>query len=209
MVYLFEFLIACLLLTAPFHILQDDIVYAELTVRENLIFSGKFQLPGDTPREEIEDLADETMAGLGLSRVMNSIVGDVNRRGVSGGEKKRVNIGLELMSRYADGMPTMFALLCHGPITIFHVIDRPKLLYLDEPTSGLDSSSAMLVMQSLRNLVEQQGMTICSVIHQPRKFIFELFDSLILLGGGGFVVYHGEVDKVEKYFNKLNYVSPN
>ena len=80
-------------------------------------------------------------------------------------------------------------------------------MYLDEPTSGLDSSSALLVMQSLRNLVEHQGMTICSVIHQPRKFIFELFDSLILLGVGGFVVYHGEVDKVEKYFNKLNYVS--
>ena len=66
---------------------QDDIVYAELTVRENFIFSGKFQLPAGTPTKEIEDLADETMASLGLSRVMHSIVGDVTRRGVSGGEK--------------------------------------------------------------------------------------------------------------------------
>ena len=79
--------------------MQDDIVYSELTVRENLIFSGKFQLPKGTPIQEIEDLADATMASLGLSCVMHSIVGDVHRRGISGGEKKRVNIGLELMVR--------------------------------------------------------------------------------------------------------------
>lgn len=78
---------------------KDDIVYAELTVRENFIFSGRFQLPPDTTPQEIEDLADATMASLGLSRVMHSIVGDVTRRGVSGGEKKRVNIGLELMAK--------------------------------------------------------------------------------------------------------------
>ena len=85
-------------------------------MRENFVFSGQFQLPKGTPIEEIEDLADETMANLGLSRVMHSIVGDVTRRGVSGGEKKRVNIGLELMS-------------------------RPRILFLDEPTSGLGKFS--------------------------------------------------------------------
>jgi ABC-type multidrug transport system ATPase subunit len=58
-------------------------------VRENLIFAGKFQLQAGTSSDEIEDLADKVMASLGLSRVMNSMVGDVNRRGVSGGEKKR------------------------------------------------------------------------------------------------------------------------
>jgi len=90
---------------------QDDIVHAELTVRENLIYSGRFTLPRGTPMRAIEDLADSVLANLGLSRVANSMVGDVNRRGVSGGEKKRVNIGVELMS-------------C------------PSLLFLDEPTSG-------------------------------------------------------------------------
>jgi ABC-type multidrug transport system ATPase subunit len=75
---------------------KDDIVFAELTVKENLIFSGKFRLPKETPANIIEDLADETLANLGLSRVANSLVGDVKRRGVSGGEKKRVNIGLEV-----------------------------------------------------------------------------------------------------------------
>lgn len=76
--------------------LQDDIVYAELTVKENLMYSGRFQLPAGTPLDEIEDLADATLASLGLSRVANSIVGDVTRRGVSGGERKRVNIGVSL-----------------------------------------------------------------------------------------------------------------
>ena len=78
---------------------QDDIVHAELTVRENLIYAGKFMSPRGTSLRKIEDLADSVLANLGLSRVANSIVGDVNRRGVSGGEKKRVNIGVELMSR--------------------------------------------------------------------------------------------------------------
>ena len=71
-------------------------MYAELTVKENFMYSGRFQLPAGTPLDEIEDLADATLASLGLSRVANSIVGDVHRRGVSGGEKKRVNIGLEV-----------------------------------------------------------------------------------------------------------------
>ena len=83
-----------------------------MTVRENLLFSGKFRLQRGTPEAAIEDLADETLANLGLSRVANNLVGDVKRRGVSGGEKKRVNIGLELMA-------------------------SPSLLFLDEPTSGL------------------------------------------------------------------------
>jgi ABC-type multidrug transport system ATPase subunit len=77
---------------------QDDIVYAELTVRENLIYSGRFRLPRGTTDEEIAELADETLANLGLARVADSPVGDIRRRGVSGGEKKRVNIGLELMA---------------------------------------------------------------------------------------------------------------
>jgi ABC-type multidrug transport system ATPase subunit len=162
---------------------QDDIVYTELTVRENFVYSGKFQLPDGTPLDDIEDLADATLASLGLSRVANSIVGDVRRRGVSGGEKKRVNIGLELMS-------------------------RPRALFLDEPTSGLDSSSALLVMRTLRALVENQGVTVCSVIHQPRKIIFDLFDDLILLGVGGKIVYNGTTDGAQGYVERLNYRLP-
>ena len=77
---------------------QDDIIYPELTVRENFVFSGRFRLPKGTSDDEIKELADETIANLGLARVANSLVGDVKRRGISGGEKKRVNIGIELMA---------------------------------------------------------------------------------------------------------------
>ena len=91
---------------------QDDIMYAELTVKENLMFAGKIRLPHGTSHNDIEDLADEVIADLGLTRVSSSIVGDVTRRGVSGGEKKRVNIGLELMS-------------------------KPSILFLDEPTRSV------------------------------------------------------------------------
>ena len=162
---------------------QDDIVYAELTVFENLVFAGRFKLPRGTSIDTIEFLAEEVLADLGLSRVANSLVGDVYRRGVSGGEKKRVNIGLELMA-------------------------KPSILFLDEPTSGLDSSSAMVVMSSLNNLVKSQGMTVCSVIHQPRKQIFEQFDSLILLGVGGRIVYHGEVSSLLEYLEQRGYNLP-
>jgi ABC-type multidrug transport system ATPase subunit len=162
---------------------QDDIVYAELTVRENLIFSGRFRLPKGTTDEEIAELADETLANLGLARVADSQVGDIRRRGVSGGEKKRVSIGLELMA-------------------------LPSILFCDEPTSGLDASSALLVMKSLKHLVEKDGVTVVSVIHQPRKFIYDLFDSLILLGVGGRMVYHGPTENAETYFRRLNYNLP-
>eukprot|EP00980_Cylindrotheca_fusiformis_P018929 scaffold6322_cov59-Cylindrotheca_fusiformis.AAC.25 len=162
---------------------QDDVVYADLTVRENLLYAGKLMLPRCTTLGEIEDLADTTLANLGLVRVANSLVGDVKRRGVSGGEKKRVNIGLELMA-------------------------KPACLFLDEPTSGLDSSSAMLVMSSLKSLVSSDGVTVVTVIHQPRKFIFDLFDSLILLGFGGNTVYSGPALEAYDYFRNLDYVLP-
>ena len=85
---------------------------------------------------------------------------------------------------------------------------KPSFLCLDEPTSGLDANSALLVMESLKTLVETRGTTICSVIHQPRKFIYELFDSLILLGVGGKMVYHGPVAGTEQYFKNLCYELP-
>jgi len=159
---------------------QEDIVYPDLTVRENLIYSGRLQLPAGTSEQEIAELADATMASLGLSRIANSLVGDARRRGVSGGEKKRVNVGLELMK-------------------------RPKILFLDEPTSGLDSRSAFVVMESLKRLVTTQGMTVATVIHQPRTDIYDMFDSLFLLGVGGCTVYHGPATECRSYFESLGF----
>ena len=78
---------------------QEDIVYPDLTVKENLLYAGRLMLPAGTSGEEIAELADEVMASLGLSRIANSLVGDASRRGISGGEKKRVNVGIELMKK--------------------------------------------------------------------------------------------------------------
>lgn len=155
----------------------------KIIVRENLIYAGRFKLPPETTDEEIEELADDVIANLGLMRARDSIVGDVRRRGVSGGEKKRVNIGVELMG-------------------------KPRVLFLDEPTSGLDASSSTLVMASLKSLVHDDGVTIVSVIHQPRKFIFELFDNVILLGDGGKIVYHGGPQLTQAYFENIGYTLP-
>lgn len=165
---------------------KDDVMHAELTIKENFLFTGKLTLPRGTSIHDILALASDVINDLGLERVANSIVGDISRRGVSGGEKKRVNIGLELMR-------------------------KPSVLFLDEPTSGLDASSAMYVMHSLSKLVRNQGMTICATIHQPRKQIFDMFDSLILLGVGGKLIYHGEVSgsKMSNYFNALGYKNIN
>jgi len=159
---------------------QDDIMYGELTVLENLLYSGRFRLPRGTSYEEIAELAEEIIASLGLVKVRNSIVGNIEQRGISGGEKKRVNIGLELMS-------------------------KPRILFLDEPTSGLDASSSSLVVGSLRALLDDNGVTIVSVIHQPRKSVYDLFDNIILLGSGGKMVYHGPAKDAEVYFKTMGY----
>jgi len=161
---------------------QDDIVYPDLSVRENLLYAGRLYLPRGTSESEIDSLADETMAQLGLSRIADSLVGDARRRGVSGGEKKRVNIGIELMK-------------------------KPCILFLDEPTSGLDSRSAFVVMEGLKRLCTQ-GMTVTTVIHQPRTDIYDFFDNLFLLGVGGCTVYSGPATEARSYFERLGYVMP-
>lgn len=83
-----------------------------------------------------------------------------------------------------------------------------SIIFLDEPTSGLDATSAMLVMSSLSYLSKHLNVTIVAVIHQPRAFIFELFDAIVLLGLGGNMVYHGPVQGCISYFTNLGYVLP-
>ena len=98
---------------------QDDIVYTELTVKENLLYSGRFQLEAGIKKHEIEDLADEVLANLGLTKVKDVVVGDVGKRGISGGERKRVNIGVELMRK-----PQILFL---GKFDEFNLLVRPNI----------------------------------------------------------------------------------
>nr|XP_043624309.1 ABC transporter G family member 28-like [Erigeron canadensis] len=156
---------------------QDDIVHGDLTVEENLWFSAKCRLPAKLSRAEKVLVVERVIESLGLQHVRNSLVGTVEKRGISGGQRKRVNVGLEMVM-------------------------EPSLLILDEPTSGLDSSSSQLLLKALRREA-LEAVNVCMVVHQPSYSLFRMFDDLILLAKGGLVAYLGPVKKVEEYFSGL------
>ncbi|XP_072968125.1 ABC transporter G family member 28-like [Typha angustifolia] len=156
---------------------QDDIVHGNLTVEENLWFSARCRLSADMSKADKVLVVERVIESLGLQAVRDSLVGTVEKRGISGGQRKRVNVGLEMVM-------------------------EPSLLILDEPTSGLDSSSSQLLLRALRREA-LEGVNICMVVHQPSYALFKMFDDLILLAKGGLTVYHGSVKKVEEYFSTL------
>lgn len=160
------------------YVVQDDIIMGTLTVRENLMFSANLRLPNTTPMEEKERRVNEVMDDLRISHVAESRVGTQFMRGVSGGERKRTNIGMEL-------------------------IVNSSVLFLDEPTTGLDASTANTVMELLHNIA-RKGKTIIASIHQPRFSIFKLFDRMIILSKG-LPVYHGPAKDGTTYFSELGY----
>uniref|UniRef100_A0A672HHM3 Broad substrate specificity ATP-binding cassette transporter ABCG2 n=1 Tax=Salarias fasciatus TaxID=181472 RepID=A0A672HHM3_SALFA len=157
------------------YVVQDDEVMGTLTVRENLRFSAALRLPGSVPQSEKEARVSHLIKELGLTKVADSKVGTAMTRGVSGGERKRTNIGMEL------------------------IID-PAVLFLDEPTTGLDASTANSVLLLLKRSVK----TIIMSIHQPRYSIYRLFDTLSLLVGGR-MVYHGPAPNALDYFANIGY----
>ncbi|CAL9084738.1 unnamed protein product [Musa textilis] len=156
---------------------QDDIVHGNLTVEENLWFSARCRLSAGMSKPDKVLVVERVIESLGLQAVRDSLVGTVEKRGISGGQRKRVNVGLEMVM-------------------------EPSLLILDEPTSGLDSSSSQLLLRALRREA-LEGVNICMVVHQPSYTLFKTFDDLILLAKGGLTVYHGSVKKVEEYFAGL------
>lgn len=115
-----------------------------------------------------------------LWKVQHSFIGDENTRGISGGQRKRVNIGIELAA-------------------------APLALFADEPTSGLDSTSALQVATTLQG-VAALGVTVVAVLHQPRYEIFEKFDELLLIAPGGRTAYLGPQNEVVNYFESLGYI---
>ncbi|XP_010184629.1 PREDICTED: ATP-binding cassette sub-family G member 2 [Mesitornis unicolor] len=161
------------------YVVQDDVVMGTLTIRENLKFSAALRLPKSVKEQEKNERVDQIIKELGLSKVADSKVGTQFTRGVSGGERKRTNIGMEL-------------------------IMDPAILFLDEPTTGLDASTANTVLLLLKRMA-QQGKTIIFSIHQPRYSIFRLFDNLTLLAAGR-VLYHGPAQHAIDYFQSLGYM---
>jgi ABC-type multidrug transport system ATPase subunit len=162
---------------------QEDIMHRTLSVVEILRFNAAMRLPRGVRESEREDLVEDILDILNLKKVKYSLIGDENKRGLSGGERKRVNIGMELA---AD----------------------PSVLFLDEPTSGLDSSSAVQVCKCLKTIAARSNMTIVCVIHQPRPEVFQLFDSVLFLAPGGRTVFQGGVDEASAYFGEIGYPVP-
>ncbi|KAK1613388.1 hypothetical protein QYE76_037061 [Lolium multiflorum] len=161
---------------------QDDIVHGNLTVQENLWFNARCRLPAEMSQAEKVLVVERVIEALGLQPVRDSLVGTVEQRGISGGQRKRVNVGLEMVM-------------------------EPSVLILDEPTSGLDSASSLLLLRALRREA-LEGVNISMVVHQPSYTLYNMFDDLILLAKGGMTVYHGPVKKVEEYFQGLGIVVP-
>jgi len=137
---------------------QDDIMHPELTVREVLYYSARLKSPGTTD-EEIHARAERVCRDLNLFKQLDTPIGSATRKTLSGGQKKRVNLGMELMT-------------------------DPKVLFLDEPTSGLSSKDTRDVMEILRNLADSKGIAIIITIHQPSARVYQLMDKVIYLKAG-------------------------
>eukprot|EP00658_Telonema_sp_P-2_P071283 TRINITY_DN6056_c0_g1_i1.p1 TRINITY_DN6056_c0_g1~~TRINITY_DN6056_c0_g1_i1.p1 ORF type:complete len:990 (+),score=136.95 TRINITY_DN6056_c0_g1_i1:62-3031(+) len=161
---------------------QDDVVHSDLSIRENLYYSAMVRLCAETSKDEVDRVVNHALEYLLLKHVQDSMVGDVENRGISGGQRKRVNIGIELVA-------------------------QPSILFLDEPTSGLDATTALALMYVFKDLA-RTGVTIMSVIHQPRPAVFFGFDSVLLLCPGGKVVFEGPVEGAVPYMESLGLKAP-
>jgi ABC-type multidrug transport system ATPase subunit len=151
-----------------------------MTVRECLEFAARLKLPGT--EEEKLSRVDDLIATLKLKKCENTKIGGPLVKGVSGGERKRTSIGVEL-------------------------ITDPSLIFLDEPTTGLDSFTATSVMATLGQLAQYGNRTVVSTIHQPNSDIFEKFDRLLLLARGK-IIYFNEASKSVEYFASINFPCP-
>ena len=154
---------------------QDDLLNERLTVYQNLIFAARFSF-GSMPEPDIAQLAEKTLQSLGLWEVRDKEVGSPAKKTISGGQRKRLNIGLEL-------------------------IREPSVLFVDEPTSGLSSSDSLRTMELLKNLA-LAGKLVFVIIHQPSASIFRMFDRLLVMDQGGHSVYYGHPLEAIAYFRK-------
>ena len=155
---------------------QDDLLMEDLTVFENLYFAARLCF-GHYSKEQITECVERVLTSLGLSETRDLKVGSPLEKTISGGQRKRLNIGLELLR-------------------------VPAILFVDEPTSGLSSRDSENIMDLLKELA-LRGKMIFVVIHQPSSDIFKMFDTLIILDVGGFQIYYGNPVESVNYFQEI------
>lgn len=165
------------------YVQQHDIMYSLLTVKETLTYQAMLHLPSTYCRENIRKTVDGITNLLRINSIADHLVGSDEIHGISGGQRRRVSIGMAL-------------------------VRNPSILFLDEPTSGLDSSTSLSLIKLLRTLAEDFNMTVVTIIHQPRYELFETCHKILLLGCNGRVVYTGETRNVKSYFESLTYEFP-
>jgi ABC-type multidrug transport system ATPase subunit len=157
---------------------QDDVLHPHLTVRETLAFCAMLRLPRSAPAAAKAAAAEAVIAELGLAACADTVVGNAFVRGVSGGERKRVSIGHELLV-------------------------NPSLLVLDEPTSGLDSTAAARLVATLA-AVARKGRTVVASVHQPSTRVYRMFDAVLLLAEGSCLYYGAGRDAMD-YFASVGF----
>jgi ABC-type multidrug transport system ATPase subunit len=158
------------------HVSQDDLLVEELTVYQNLFYNAKLCF-GNLNDEEIGKRCNHLLADLGLSETRHLKVGSPLEKTISGGQRKRLNIALEL-------------------------VREPSVLFVDEPTSGLSSRDSENIMDLLKEL-SLKGKLIFVVIHQPSSEIYKMFDKLMILDVGGYPIYYGNPVDAVSYFKRL------
>ncbi|GAA5874149.1 hypothetical protein JCM1840_000367 [Sporobolomyces johnsonii] len=168
---------------------QADTLPATQTVREAVMFAADLRM-GEVGKEAKSKRVFEVLSQLGLLDVADSLIGSDEKRGISGGERRRVSIALELVA-------------------------APAILIADEPTSGLDSTSALLIIRALKSLTltspassHSRPTTVILTIHQPSSQIFQIFDQVLLLGIGGVQLYLGKAAEAKEWFAERGFVCP-
>ncbi|KAK4838203.1 hypothetical protein QYF36_011860 [Acer negundo] len=163
------------------YVTQDDYFLGTLSVREILTYSSHLRLPSKMTNNEIDEIVQETIVKMGLQDCAEKKIGNWHLRGISTGEKRRLSIGVEILT-------------------------QPKVLFLDEPTSGLDSASAFFVLLVLNSIAHDGRIVVCS-IHQPSSHLFDLFDDLLLLSNGE-TIYFGDAKLAVKFFAEAGFPCP-
>ena len=161
---------------------QDNSLISSLTVRETLYYQAKLRIPHED-HHKIPVIINTLIRTMGLNDCAETMIGSESVKGISGGEKRRVSIAIQLLS-------------------------KPKILFLDEPTSGLDSTTSVAVLGLLDNLAEAYGTTIIMTIHQPNEDMFNKFGSVLLLARGGRPVYNGDTKGIKEYLADAGYPLP-
>ncbi|KAI9088861.1 P-loop containing nucleoside triphosphate hydrolase protein [Phlyctochytrium arcticum] len=161
---------------------QDDLLNGLLTCEETLYYTAELRLPSSMSKSDKALRVEKVLRQLGIYHVRHTIVGDQLNRGISGGERKRLCVAMELLT-------------------------QPRLLFLDEPTSGLDSVTALLLCETLKKLAASGLCTVVCTIHQPQSRIFQLFDDLLLLKSGK-IVYYGPAADTMRFFADAGFPLP-